>query len=273
MIWEKDYTKLVFSNQLEKKHPKFWKELSQVLTSADLDYEITETFPDLWLRDYLGIQASIGKMISFKYSPRYMKHESTLPYIQKAKTDFESNNVIHSSLVLDGGNCVFNSKYIVICERVFKENKRHSKKAIIKEIRKHFGERNVIIIPDLPGDEFGHADGLVRFIDDDSVFIQNMRNSFSRRLKKQLVSHGLNVKELPWYNHYKISGNERSAKGFYINYLRVGNKVLIPQFEVKQDNTALSMLQNHFGSENVFPVNCNDIAAQGGVLNCCSWTC
>jgi agmatine/peptidylarginine deiminase len=99
-----------------------------------------------------------------------------------------------------------------------------------------------------------------------------MRSSYSRRLIKQLEKHNLNVIKLPYYNNYKVTGNELSAKGYYINYLRLGSKIILPEFNVKEDIEALKIMVKHFGSNNVFPVNCNELAAEGGVLNCCSWT-
>lgn len=272
MIWEKDYKELVLSNELEKRFPLFWEVLIEALVKANIDYQITKVFSDVWLRDYLGIPVSKNKIVSFKYAPSYMKDLSKLSLLQEEKNKFEEKNTTHSHLIVDGGNCVFNNKYVILCERIYKENSKLSNSTINKELKLQFQGRKLIIIPDLKNDEFGHADGLVRFYDQDSVFVLDMRNSYSRRLIKQLEKIGLNIIKLPYYNNYKVTGNELSAKGYYINYLRLGNKIILPQFDVKEDNEALKIMVKHFGTKNIFPINCNAIATQGGILNCCSWT-
>ncbi len=58
---------------------------------------------------------------------------------------------------------------------------------------------------------------------------------------------------------------------FYINYLKIGNKVILPIFkDKKQDDKAIGIFKDLFGCNNVFPVNANEIATEHGVLNCIS---
>jgi len=73
----------------------------------------------------------------------------------------------------------------------------------------------------------------------------------------------------PLTNH----GKQISADGVYINYLHVGNLVVVPQFKMKEDKIALQTFNEIFGSKySVVPFDAGWIAKYGGVLNCVSWT-
>jgi agmatine deiminase len=65
-----------------------------------------------------------------------------------------------------------------------------------------------------------------------------------------------------------------TADGLYINYLHIGNLVIVPQFNFKkEDARALARFKEIFGSKNsVVPYDSRRIAEGGGVLNCASWT-
>ncbi len=68
----------------------------------------------------------------------------------------------------------------------------------------------------------------------------------------------------------KNSNGDYTAKGVYINFAQIGNKILLPQFGFKEDETAFKILQQHF--DTIIPVNSNEIALNGGVLNCITWS-
>lgn len=67
-------------------------------------------------------------------------------------------------------------------------------------------------------------------------------------------------------------GGIPSAVGLYINYLRVGNTVVLPAYGRPEDEAALQKVQQVLPDANVFQVPCRQLAEEGGVLNCISWT-
>jgi agmatine deiminase len=71
-----------------------------------------------------------------------------------------------------------------------------------------------------------------------------------------------------------MAPNQSTAEGLYINYLQVGNLIVVPHFNKKRDdNRALSIYKEIFGSKfSVVPFDARRIAEGGGVLNCASWT-
>jgi len=109
----------------------------------------------------------------------------------------------------------------------------------------------VIIIPEYPHELTGHADGLIRFIDDDTVFI----NETYAEPEKEWLHKFLGVLTENNVLHFKLpclmTGKQITANGLYINYLHVGNLVVVPQYKMKEVK-----VENHTsilkGEEHVF---------------------
>jgi len=65
-----------------------------------------------------------------------------------------------------------------------------------------------------------------------------------------------------------------SAVGNHINFLRLGNKLLLPYYGIPEDEIAREVLQNALPDIEVIPVDIPGIkklASKGGVLNCITW--
>jgi agmatine deiminase len=60
--------------------------------------------------------------------------------------------------------------------------------------------------------------------------------------------------------------------GLYINFLRVGNVVVLPGYDRPEDEDAMEVVQNVLPDATVHQVPCRELAEDGGVLNCISWT-
>ncbi len=92
----------------------------------------------------------------------------------------------------------------------------------------------VIIIPEYPDELSSHADGLIRFIDDDTVFIYETYGE----PEKEWLHNFLGVLIENNVLHFKLpcsmTGKQITANGLYINYLHVVNLVVVPQFKMKE---------------------------------------
>jgi agmatine deiminase len=84
---------------------------------------------------------------------------------------------------------------------------------------------------------------------------------------------GLDYVEIPWFE-VDDKKNPLSAVGCYVNYLEVGNLILFPVFGVKgnHDEEAVEIITEVFPDRIIETININDIANEGGLLNCVSWT-
>jgi agmatine deiminase len=47
--------------------------------------------------------------------------------------------------------------------------------------------------------------------------------------------------------------------------------IFVPQFGFKEDESVIKILSSKFQKSKIVPVLCNEIAKEGGILNCISW--
>ena len=78
---------------------------------------------------------------------------------------------------------------------------------------------------------------------------------------------------MPWFS-YSDNDHKESALGIYVNYLEIGNIIVFPIFEIdgNKDKEALKVIKEAFPNQIIEPVNIKEIANEGGLLNCISWT-
>ena len=146
------------------------------------------------------------------------------------------------------------------------ENWNYSSAELVQELEQLL-EARVIIIPSLRSDMTGHADGMVRFADENTV-VTNAPLSpygFETKVKKSLQNYGFNVIDFPYFY-----SKGDSAVGCYLNYLETEKSIFLPVFGVDMDSEAVETAKNIF-NKTIIPVNINEIAKDGGVLNCISW--
>ena len=84
--------------------------------------------------------------------------------------------------------------------------------------------------------------------------------------------HQLNCIEEPWFE-FKVKNFPDSAIGLYLNYLEVGNLIILPIFDVKgnMDQRVIDLFTSLFPYKQIEPVNINQVAHEGGLMNCISW--
>lgn len=244
--------------------------LFSALTENGVQYKLIDNTKDIWLRDYMPVKTKSGKYVSFRYEPSYLAIDPQLR--TNFKTDiapgFKVDNLVYTDINLDGGNVVFSpsKEKVIISDRVFSENPEYDKNTLLLELE-NLLEASVLIIPSLKSDMTGHADGMVRFVDENTV-VTNAPLSpygFETKVKKSLQNYGFNVIDFPYFY-----SNGDSAVGCYLNYLATEKSIFLPVFGVDTDNEAIELAKNIF-DKTIIPVNINEIAKYGGLLNCISW--
>jgi agmatine deiminase len=253
-----------------KKYSTFLERFKKQLNKHSIPYDFLPNTKDIWAVDYMPIQIHKNDFIRFVYNPDYLQKYRNL--ISDADSICNEINLVYkkSDVVVDGGNVVRTTDKVIMCDKVFKENSTINKGILIKQLLKSFEFEELIFIPTDPDDEFGHADGMVRFLDSDTVLI-NSYNEKDRELQSSLKSilknSNLNWIEIP-YNPYSNKTDEQ-ANGVYINYLQIKDIIFLPTFGIKEDDIAIRLLEQYF--KTVVPVESNVIADEGGILNCISW--
>ncbi len=270
---------LWFSELIKDKFSEEFNRIRVILDRHRIDYRFLKGTRDIWCRDYLPVQISEKDFVQFRYEPSYLETEEELA----TRSDPEKVNAengftpVSSKINLDGGNVVRYKEKVMITARVFRENEGLglSKDQLVKQLG-HDLRAHVIIVPEHRGDQIDHADGNVRFRDEQTVLINDLSLEYKywrTGMAKIKEYYGFNFIEVPWFIP-KRKKNSLSAIGFYINYLEIGNLIILPKFEMdgNRDQDAFNLFQRYFPDRQIEQVNINAIAEEGGLLNCISWS-
>lgn len=267
-------TNTLFLSEVIKSRVKFFDNLTAIFTKNNIGLKLLPETNDIWAVDYMPIQTDLNEFIQFKYEPDYLQTDEFIITQTDTKSVCKAIGLktINSKIKIDGGNVIKSKDWVILTDKIFTENKDFKKNELINELENLFKVK-VIIIPQEPNDFTGHADGILRHYDNESVLINSYRptdkREFQRRLTKELKSQGLRPIEIP-YNPYD-NPNYDMADGLYINYLQMENFILLPTFEKKDDETAYRQFEQLFPGQLIETIDSREISADGGVLNCITW--
>jgi agmatine deiminase len=275
MITDSQTNFLYLADTLPCKYPSFYKSLQEVLKERDIPSSLLPHTKDVWAVDYMPIQVTETKFVKFVYNPDYLRDT-----IKWRKTISDTNAIctgfnlptVNSDILIDGGNVIKGANKVIMCEKVFRENPHYTEKHLISELERLFEVDGIIFIPTDPSDDIGHADGMVRFLDDNTVLINDYSKEdidFQLQFRHAFHNAGLNYIEVPYHPYGNM--NDLQANGIYINYLQMKQAVVVPIFGIAEDEKAVRQFEELFRGQTLTTIDCNDIANEGGVLNCVSW--
>lgn len=263
---------------LALKFPETTKRLTDILNKHNIPFAFLEGTKDIWCRDYMPVQTPSGKFIQFKYEPSYLNDPKYSDLRSDVRLVDNVNGItpIYSNINLDGGNVVMYGNKAIITDRIFSENPNWTEENLKAELAKLL-ECEIIIIPAYkPEYDFtGHADGMMRFVDTNTVLVNDLEQDFiymKKAIINSLDNSNLRYINFPFFE-YKIKGNPDQAIGIYLNYLEVGNIIVMPMFGVpgNKDAEARAKLQEIFPNRIIETIDYNDVALNGGILNCTTW--
>lgn len=237
------------------------------LTQHQIKYDLLQHTKDYWVRDFMPVQISDSEFIQYKYNPNYLQKNQyyiTNPDRCCNELDISTTKI---NLILDGGNIVKCTDCIIMTDKVFRENNHLSKIQLINLLEYSF-RCEVIFSPWDKYEKYGHTDGMVRFIEDKKVLLNNYIN-FDKSLRNQIINilqNKFEIIELE-YNVPKLSPYSWA----YINYLQVGRFILLPALDIPEDDQAYEQFSTTFSDYRIEPVNVLEIVKLGGALNCISW--
>ena len=275
MIPDSETNFLFLADRLKaKKYSAFLARFEKVLMENDIPYEFLSNTKDIWAVDYMPVQISTDKFVQFEYNPDYLQSKTLHKTISDVDNICKSINVLpnKSKLIVDGGNVIRTTNKVIMCDKVFKENPNLSEKELIKQLRDTFEVEDLFFVPWDKSDFTGHADGMVRFVDNNTVLINAYLEEsaeYQRCFRMALHNAGLDWIEIP-YNPYE-NKSLSNAEGVYLNFLQMKQAVIIPTFKQKEDDEAVRILEQVFKNQTILTVDSNEIAIEGGILNCISW--
>lgn len=218
---------------------------------------------DIWCRDYMPVQVSEDRFVSFEFAPDYLvKHNKDHRYRTKG---IVASPGIELGLVIDGGNTVKCDGAIIMTEKVFYENPSMTREQVVRALEEAF-ESEIIFLPWDRAEIFGHSDGIVHFVGDGTVIITDYRafSYYYRRKFLQILEKRFNVVEL------RLDRKNESAWA-YVNFLRVGNLALVPQLDKPDDEKAMEQISAALPSCKTVPIPAKEVVEYGGALNCVTW--
>lgn len=270
-----DETNAVFISALLKDHyPQFHQSLSSILKAECIPLTELEHTKDIWCRDYMPVQVSDEKFVQFKYNPDYLKPKK-YRHVRSEQAEIPSPLPLHftaSNLIVDGGNIVRHKSRVIVTNKIFPENKPLEQPAILEKIKTVLSVDEIIVIPKVPGDFTGHSDGMVRFINHNTVLLNDFRKfneTYFEKLKKSLTRNGLNITLLPWEGWKNKTDKEDT--GDYVNFLHVGDLIVVPEFDSGTDDLAKQVIRYCYPNAKIKVIDCRSIGLEGGLLNCCTW--
>ena len=251
---------------------KMRKKRTTVLVNSELS--------TIWLRDTAGFNMGTH-IVKPIYRPKYYRK-----YYDEADKIDNYMKIIHSllgidmeplPLIWDGGNLVSNGEVGFITEQILIDNKKTHSEKEIKDIIKASLDIDPVFVPVHSDDPFGHSDGFMSFLNKETLAVASYPKTWRRKernylqeLKTKAKRHVKNVIEIRENPAEEMNGSIYSAKGSYVNFLKLGKIILIPSFQDKETERYNYSLLKQFGK--VVPINCNELAKFGGLLHCISFT-
>lgn len=263
-----------------------------------IDVRLLKGTRDIWCRDYMPIQIYGNRFIGYEYTPDYLDNPTYAAFqTNPARVlDRLEIDVTQSGIILDGGNVIKTNKAIIMVDKVFLENSHLRKGTVIDRLEKYF-DSEIIFLPWDKAEKYGHADGIVRYIDNNRVLLTNYHQYDKMYAKKYatILSKHFHIEVLD-FNVQKPN----KYNWCYINFLHVGNKIFLPQLtwedyrdpsqaacppegaksiskpkwyhqHIEEDVWALEQYKRLFPKCDIIPVSCPQIVEEGGALNCISW--
>ena len=275
MISDKDTNTIYFSDLL-KMDPRFSETYAQIVSTLEsfgARFKFLPNTKDIWARDYMPIQINDNTYIEYRFDPDYLQGSTkgyrdlkTYPDIVCDAINLQTKK---SDIIMDGGNVVKSNDCIILTDKIVKENQHSYKKGeLIKKLQETFEVEKLVLIPWDKRERYGHSDGMLRFIDHETVVIQYYFEDHSAMLKP-LKQAGLKIE----FIDYK--GNKDGEKDWaYLNFLQTKDLILLPKFGIEQDNQAFEQIENFYPTYKgkIFQIDMNETVNLGGALNCISWT-
>lgn len=276
MITDSLTNTVYFSSLLPEKCPILNAHITEALQQHDVSYTYLSGTKDIWCRDFMPIQIEEDRFVFYKYTPNYLQDKRWLRFqtdplvvlqIEANQLHFCLDKSIAIDLVVDGGNVVKCGDTIVMTEKIFAENKYKTRSEVERILREAF-QCDVLFLPWDKNEIFGHSDGVVHYAGHNKVLLTNYNDIspyYYSRFRKALEKR---FDVIPLKYHAK---RKHARSWAYINFLQVGNLILVPQLGLEEDEQALEQIGNTLPDFEVVGIPSLEAVKKGGALNCISW--
>jgi agmatine deiminase len=250
---------------------------------------------DIWIRDWapLPLVGSDGRrgLAKALYAPRYL---DTPALKRSADRDDRAGReltkrlglpLVEIPLTWDGGNLAHNGHGVaLVSNRIIADNESRSMDEIRGIFREKLGIAKLIFLPVEPGDDTGHVDGLVQFLDEHTLALAEYPESYAegrkfldgveRQLRAEL-GDGFRIVRVPCEEPEDGGTEIASAWGNRINFVRLPGAVLLPAYGTPGDSAATAVFKSVLPGDRIVgvsPPKLRRLARLGGLLHCISVT-
>ena len=274
MITDQLTDTVYFSGQLPSKSPVLSQSITEVLKSRSVPFAFLSETKDIWCRDFMPIQVAEDRFVFYQYKPNYLRDalqlQTDIVEVYRADGNRLQHllpNAVAIDLVLDGGNVVKCGNTVVMTEKVFVENKNKPRSEVERILKDAF-QCDLLFLPWDHHEKFGHSDGIIHYAGDSKVLLTNYNDISSyyyNRFRKALERR---FEVIP----LKYETKRRHARSWaYINFLQIGELVLVPLLDLEEDEQALEQIGNALPDCEVVGIPALEAVRRGGALNCISW--
>ena len=242
---------------------------------------------DSWMRDIAPIfynEDEKLKSISFEFNgygkyPDYFNDNK----ISKFISSYLNIPTITSDLVIEGGAITYDDKKNLFSTKnvIFNKNRKqkHNSEYIIKELKLLFGLNYIFLFENglMEDDTDGHVDNLLCPIGKNQYLIATTHKldpnyEILEKNKADLIkffrdtNQTFDLIEVPLPTRKKI--NNKNIISSYINFYFSKNKIILPKFNVKEDNEVKLIFEKLFPNREIMMLETENINYGGGNIHC-----
>ena len=242
---------------------------------------------DSWMRDIAPIfynEDEKLKSISFEFNgygkyPDYLNDNKISKFISSyLNIPFKT-----SDLVIEGGAITYDDKKNLFSTKnvIFNKNRKqkHNSEYIIKELKLLFDLNYIFLFENglMEDDTDGHVDNLLCPIGKNQYLIATTHKldpnyEILEKNKADLIkffrdtNQTFDLIEVPLPTRKKI--NNKNIISSYINFYFSKNKIILPKFNVKEDNEVKLTFENLFPDREIIMLETENINYGGGNIHC-----
>ena len=242
---------------------------------------------DSWMRDIAPIfynEDEKLKSISFEFNgygkyPDYLNDNK----ISKFISNYLNIPTKTSDLVIEGGAITYDDKKNLFSTKnvIFNKNRKqkHNSEYIIKELKLLFDLNYIFLFENglMEDDTDGHVDNLLCPIGKNKYLIASTHKldpnyEILEKNKTDLINffkdtnQRFDLIEVPLPTRKKI--NNKNIISSYINFYFSKNKIILPKFNVKEDNEVKLIFEKLFPNREIMMLETENINYGGGNIHC-----
>jgi agmatine/peptidylarginine deiminase len=240
------------------------------------DVLLTADVHDIWMRDFTTVNPHSPMQFTYTWASMTKSESKDVQNsfsrfadkygIERQKTDY----------LLDGGNIVDNYKGKIITTTRFLDDNYLEYGEAVKILKQLTGAKEVAIIePD--DDILAHSDGMVSFIDDNTLAINDMSDNpkLKEKVWKELKSAFPTAKLIEVPVDYKDNPKGQfddfaSACGINLNAVMTNNYLYVPVFNMAHEKETLALIAKNT-TKKIITVDAKGVCHMGGSVRCLTW--